>query len=550
MNSGKAAEGNESKEPRSAGRRAWSTAFVWYGLFLLLAVWSGLQNWQKGVPILEAPSCSFSLMWIFYWAMTVPHELGHAFAAKAFGLQDIRIVIGQGAPAFSFRALGFRWLFNRIPLGGFVAFGQAKRPSTREYVLLVLAGPAVSALVMAMLFVLYRREGSWFSLHHVEGIIFWANAALLGWSLIPYETEWESDQKCNDGMLVLRTLFPGRYQRMKAEKRVSPFQTRFLKIILCAILSVAALGLAALAVLVFWAMGRREPGVAPYFLSIFFAGLAIYMGRTAYRVVWEPWVLESSKSGDAERSLTEEGLAELVRLSRATKDKLWAECARALVDGSPMESVRVYGEVLEQFPGDPYVLYLKAYAFHRAQKNDAADATLQILAQQLLPEVAALTVACARLYYLIADDRMPEAEALCGEWERSHAPLAHKNTIVEAMVNYALYLERPNHLEAMESWIRKAIATDSNNFSMQATLGGLLVEMGRFAEAEPLLAHRIESAPSRHNRAYALFYIGLIRAAEGKKAEARDLFERATILSEAEWLGHRVRKKLGEMGQA
>jgi tetratricopeptide (TPR) repeat protein len=83
---------------------------------------------------------------------------------------------------------------------------------------------------------------------------------------------------------------------------------------------------------------------------------------------------------------------------------------------------------------------------------------------------------------------------------------------------------------------------------MKATWAAINVEAGNFAEAEAILVQRIETAPKLPNKAFALIYLGILRAKQGRTAEARKLLHQATIMTDEHWLIARAHKELVTLG--
>jgi|TARA_R100000458_G_C8270345_1_gene245082 membrane-associated protease RseP (regulator of RpoE activity) len=102
------------------------------------------------------------------------HELGHYVAGRLSGFGIEEFAIGFGKELASFNALGNKWSFRLIPLGGYVRFeGEAdydnvlqsktsfwgKHPLQRLFV--ALAGPAANLLLPYALFFVYFHGMPW-----------------------------------------------------------------------------------------------------------------------------------------------------------------------------------------------------------------------------------------------------------------------------------------------------------------------------------------------------------------------------------------------------
>ncbi len=82
---------------------------------------------------------------------TLPHELGHAVAARALGVRVFRIVIGFGRLLWMGRFLGFEVELRNIPIGGTTQTGfHDVRFFRLKNALVVAAGPLVNAVAITV----------------------------------------------------------------------------------------------------------------------------------------------------------------------------------------------------------------------------------------------------------------------------------------------------------------------------------------------------------------------------------------------------------------
>ncbi len=105
-----------------------------------IAVLAIFEAARTNEPILNHPGFSMLFLVIVQWFMILPHELGHAIAARLFGYTQIRILIGMGKPLFSFDFSGFYWVFNRVPFGGLTFAEPPAKPHRWSYLIFVGAG--------------------------------------------------------------------------------------------------------------------------------------------------------------------------------------------------------------------------------------------------------------------------------------------------------------------------------------------------------------------------------------------------------------------------
>jgi len=516
---------------------------IWlpYALIIVFGLITGLFDLVSGLPVLQSRPFDWALLWIVEFLLTIPHELGHAIIARYLGVPNVRILIGFGHPMFSFDILGFRCLVNRIPMGGFTLFSPWQGYTRAKYALIVAAGPAVSAVAMLLTWFFFGHREDWTSISTLCGIFFWANAIVLTFSLLPYNARLSNSETTpNDGLLLLQLAFPHLSPKSRAD-RIQAHPTIIKRITLVFFSFVAVTFGISGAVL--GIKGFSDPMDGTFiFLGGLLTVLAISIGGAIVYVSDQPIITESQTK---ESSLIQKGVEEMGFLSAAIQDPLWMKKAGEVFhQPDPNLIVDFTNQLLAKFPRDPYIAYFKSYYQWKAGQAAEAAETIQNAGDPSLPSVCKFALAAVRLQYLIHSDQFAAAFSACGQIFHSDASLGEKTQIVDALASFHLYFEKLNQLPELEKWLRLALELDPNNASLKATLGGVLVEENRFAEAEPLLYHRIESAPHGHNQGYALYYMGRIRIAQGKLREARKMLERSTIISDAEWLVQRAAKAI------
>ncbi|MFZ5876036.1 MAG: site-2 protease family protein [Nitrospirota bacterium] len=146
-------------------------------------------------------------IFLFMWAMVIPHEFGHAIVARILGLKVFRVIIGYGRPIFLCKLLGFKWEFRSLPIGGVTV---AASPSPRFYrlrlFLMVLAGPLVDVSFAVVAFWLSTRvwdgnqSGFWQELLLIDLAL--ANIVSFVSGLWPRKIETVAGFTANDGLLL------------------------------------------------------------------------------------------------------------------------------------------------------------------------------------------------------------------------------------------------------------------------------------------------------------------------------------------------------------
>jgi len=92
---------------------------------------------------------NFALMNVMVWMLIVPHEAGHALAARLSGYSVYRIVIGTGRRIGTLTVFDVPVEIHAIPLGGLTSFLARTAPVTRlRHIVVVVAGPLVHVTIL------------------------------------------------------------------------------------------------------------------------------------------------------------------------------------------------------------------------------------------------------------------------------------------------------------------------------------------------------------------------------------------------------------------
>lgn len=485
----------------------------------------------KGGPLLE----SIWMRMVFFigmqWLMVIPHELGHALAARWLGFPNIRILIGHGKPFWTGELLGFRWLINRQPFGG-LTLSDLDHSRRGPFMLMVAAGPAVSLL--AMLAVLpFQTDTGWPSFKTLPGLFFWANALVLIQNLFPHHFQSPYGRLANDGMIILQLLFP-----RLAEAR--PNNSGLLRSIalwtLCIVLWACSLLLALIAVmLVYDASDKHLSWPWRIVFAFFFALLATILVILTRRTLAAPRPADPSLPIDQRAGL------ELLNASIFVRDhRRFAQFQDELNRSGSEQAIAALDARLKDAPRDPLLLILRAG--HEAALDrfaDALDTLAQIDLSKLTP-AARWQIEASRLHALFHQD-FPSAEAHCEHILDSSLPADLKVAALDALICASLYRDDLPHLEAMEKWARRAHELAPQQLTTRGTLGAILVELGRHNEAEPHLLACLES-PALHDKAISGYYLARLRHAQNNPAEARRLLDQSAFYADLPWLKARAEK--------
>jgi len=136
--------------------------------FLLLLLWVVFRAFGAGASIAGALLDTVFVIAVF--GSVVLHELGHALAARSFGVRTRKITL--------------------LPFGGVADLEQMPR-SSRQELWIALAGPAVNLAIAAALYVIavalggLSAGGAWLAGLSFLASLMWANVGLAVFNMIP-----------------------------------------------------------------------------------------------------------------------------------------------------------------------------------------------------------------------------------------------------------------------------------------------------------------------------------------------------------------------------
>ena len=153
---------------------------------------------------------NFLLLYAFLIVAAVPHELGHAFVARAVGFRVFKVVIGSGRTVLERTLFGSRFQVNSIPLGGHVlCLPRDAKGYRAKTILLTLAGPLANLLVVGVLLAMVRDWS--LELDFAQGprplsVCCIANLIIFAWIFFPRVVNIDGRETPNDALIIWRTL--------------------------------------------------------------------------------------------------------------------------------------------------------------------------------------------------------------------------------------------------------------------------------------------------------------------------------------------------------
>jgi len=506
----------------------------WLGVAAVFSVIGLLFAWSKGRSVLASSQLWFALLLLFQWVMLVPHELGHALAARLLGYGQIRILIGSGKPVFTAKLFGIHWLFNIVPFGGLTLAGRL--PATRlrwKEVLFIGTGPAVSVVAAGIAW-LFIGRGALFDGHKSAlEAFFWANLIVLGENLFPRTISTSFGQLQNDGLLLWNTIFHWGKPPTAGPQPIPRWQVLFcqvLKWVVVAITGSATLLMGSLASLPFWYSGSSAPAlVKPFVTGICLMGM-FATGWITFRFAKQP-VARFRKAEPVPPAV--QAISQLRSSSKWLTDPREAEEINAAAKAGDFgRAIASLDKALQRFPNDVFLLASKGDYCFLQRDFASAESTYTDAIKSLADtdSAARLRLLSVKLACALKQGHVNRVENACLDFLAGTASVGDKIQFVDQIVCAELYEETPQFLTHIERWTRKVLELAPGILTLKGTLGGILAEQGKFAEAEPLLNECRTRSTALHDQAFASFYLGKAAMSRGDFSSAKELLKHAIIL--------------------
>jgi tetratricopeptide (TPR) repeat protein len=182
-----------------------SSYFGW-GIFLLIGIAFVVQDPQEGWLFLNLFFAGLTTL-----LMIIPHELGHAFAAKWLGNQVFRIVLGNGRILKTGKMFGFAYEIRQFPfLGLTYCFSKSSRWYRLKRFSIVVAGPVANLCFFLLALRIPQSDNLIHSLTRSPSPVGWlilANGWILAVNLLPYRLNLPDGKIPNDGLSLLMMPF-------------------------------------------------------------------------------------------------------------------------------------------------------------------------------------------------------------------------------------------------------------------------------------------------------------------------------------------------------
>jgi tetratricopeptide (TPR) repeat protein len=150
------------------------------------------------------------LLQIFIIVGTIPHEFGHAFAARLLGLRLFQVSMGFGKTLYERRVGNFFIVVKATPYGG-RTIASPRSPSwfRSKYLLFIAAGPLANLLLAASVWPWVRFDGGdpFRGRLHPLNIFFIANLVIVAANLLPFRSRSQFGTIGSDGLQLAATPF-------------------------------------------------------------------------------------------------------------------------------------------------------------------------------------------------------------------------------------------------------------------------------------------------------------------------------------------------------
>ena len=142
-----------------------------------------LLLWQNIWPNVGELLTTIFLLNLFLILSIVPHELGHAIVAQLLGWRVFTVMVGLGKKVFQFELSRIIFTLHSLPIAGRGTCAPINgRYVKTKFFFIILAGPAVNAIIATIILFIWRHEGG---VPHAAQLCVIANVWILIMNLAP-----------------------------------------------------------------------------------------------------------------------------------------------------------------------------------------------------------------------------------------------------------------------------------------------------------------------------------------------------------------------------
>lgn len=506
------------------------------------------------------------LLQLFSFLLVFPHEFGHAFAGRSLGFVIHRIWIGFGTTAFSARILGFDVDVKKVPFGGLcLATPQGGKSVLFKQFIFVLAGPLANLILAFAAIILSPRgtlaaflPGSHAHLT-ISGLFILANGVILVENFLPISFATPFGQFASDGLTLLRICFKRRIP-VVSERPTTPTKAgkiileifRWVGVIVMSILSLFCFGAGIFLAPSVVAANDKAGGILALLLL---GALGAACAWLAYRVFKAPATpgkepsLRLSPHGHLMATYQQEVFRRYPSLDLISLGDLNSKVLAALANNSKApEALQLLDEALSREPENLIFLTLKGIVLSAIKSHKEAEELYEKLLQQRQLSTASQTVIMSeRLKSVIGMGDYERARLLCEKFLERDLQIHEKVFIMDIMACVPFMDGLSDYLPEASRWIDMAMQLQPENLTLKGTKGSLLVEQGKFQEAEPLLREVYDKSEDETNKGICSLYLALVAKQHDDMPEAIKWATKAKKLSPVSWLMARLVREFPDL---
>jgi tetratricopeptide (TPR) repeat protein len=514
-----------------------------------------VTGYRQHVPLLLNQHAFTSLLLLFQYLLVIPHELGHAIAARTFGFSNIRIFIGAGKPLFCFNLFGFDWLLNRIPFGGLTFARPGPDSNTRfKWIAFISAGLIVNSLFLIFAWLLTRTDFYQAEVYPslavlVEAFI-WANVVVIVENLAPYTVQVGSGQFSTDGKLLLQAIFSWNKSSVERTETISPLNlwiARVLKALIAFVLGVCTLLLALFGLMIV-VIGFKRGNIPTHVgIFIFFECLAAILGYYTYRTLAQP---VAKRTQNKQFLFAHEWLVAILRtFSTPETVPIVQAIQRQIQAGDYKGAASECERVLFTYPDDLRFIVLQGVAQSGSKDylsaRESYERALGLTTIEQVIIYAGISAERLKVVMLQGDSNAFNTEA--HKFLLLPIPEAIKVAHLDQIACEALFQQRPDLIAAAEFCIAEALKVAPASLTLKGTAGALLVEQGKLEEAYAILKECYDRSPVQHDQAISGLYLALIAEQRGQFKAAMKLARQSAILYPQPWLQGKAKELLARI---
>jgi tetratricopeptide (TPR) repeat protein len=510
--------------------------------------------WANSDSRLGHCALNLFLLQLFLVLATVPHELAHAFAARACGLRVEKIVLGFGPAVLAGRWVGFDVEVKQIPYGGCTqAEADGARGKLWRFLCFHAAGPAMS-IALAWVALAAAGPSRTASLDLSVAVSPWwlfgiSSVTIAVHHLFPHVRSTPFGRVASDGLALCQLVFLRRLPFVPQAKDPPPIQhinfaRRTARGFNVAVFGMGAVAGVGCAVLVARAAVSAGGNAILWTAAVLFLLLGITF---AWGAVWthrKPW--QSAAPPDFSALKRHKEVIEAFRIEvngrsfwppNLNYDQVLAQLEQLKKSGQIANAEAFLDEAIRWAPDNVALLGWKGLVLTWAGRNDAAVTQFKdVLDNDDLGLSIRVTFLAEHIKALLRLGERQAAWVLCGEYLDEPGLLQEKLYLLDTLAALPVEEGLAHLVPDADHWSAQALAMQPENLSVKATRAAVLAEQGRWDEARPLLSEVHSRSEIQPDKALVAYYLALDARQLGEPKAAARLFRQARLLAAAPWL--------------